>query len=201
MSWKKAIAAGGLIAMACCLYLKAEGIAGALLFGFALSFVCLLELDLFTGKIGLLGSQKLPYLGILAANLAGCFAVCLLLLNSDPALQEAATACASRKAALPALSALIKGFFCGVLMFLAVAAWKRGFRAGVFLCVTVFILCGFEHSIADFAYMSLAGVWSWNLLWIVLGNTLGAVACRLMVEKEAVFEWRTLWSASKDQRL
>lgn len=58
-------------------------------------------------------------------------------------------------------------------MYLAVSSWKRGFHAGCFLCVTVFILCGFEHSIADFAYMALAWKWSLNLLWILLGNALG----------------------------
>lgn len=183
---RRSIAAGVLIGMASYLFVKADKPLGALLFGFALCFVCLFELDLFTGKIGWLGERKLPFLQILAGNAIGTLAVCTLL-RWNTGVIEAAQSLSLAKAALPWYMAFINGAFCGVLMFLAVYSWSKGFRAGCFLCVSVFILCGFEHSIADLAYMSLAWIWSWNLVWIVLGNAAGAVVCRLLIEPDARF--------------
>ena len=53
---------------------------------------------------------------------------------------------------------------------------------GIFLCVPVFILCGFEHSIADMYYFFLAKGISWvvspsigTILLYSLGNVLGAL--------------------------
>ncbi|WP_323089632.1 formate/nitrite transporter family protein [Allobaculum sp. JKK-2023] len=183
---RKSIASGVLIGMAAYLFLRAEKPWGALLFGFALCFVCLFELDLFTGKIGWFGAKDLPYLKILLGNAIGVVIVCLLLRWNMGVQEEAATLVAA-KVALPWYLALINGAFCGVLMFLAVYSWSKGLRAGCFLCVTVFILCGFEHSIADLAYMAYANVWTWNLAWILVGNWVGAVGCRLLMMDNAPF--------------
>lgn len=181
--FRKSIAAGVLIAMASYLFLKAEAPLGALLFGFGLSFVCLFKLELFTGKIGYFGQQNLPYLKILLGNLIGCALVCALFFWDEDTRLVAQNLIAI-KSALPWYTALIKGIFCGVLMFLAVYSWSKGFRSGCFLCVSVFILSGLEHSIADFAYMGFAWHWCWNFIWIVLGNALGAVGCRLLVQEQ-----------------
>ncbi|WP_288876311.1 formate/nitrite transporter family protein [uncultured Allobaculum sp.] len=194
---KKSIAAGGMIAIAAYLFLRAEAPLGALFFGFGLAFVIIYQLDLFTGKIGFFGEHDLPFLRILLGNLIGAGIVCLLLRTNTPVI-ETAQALVEKKDALSWYVALINGTFCGVLMYLAVSSWKRGFHAGCFLCVTVFILCGFEHSIADFAYMALAWKWSLNLLWILLGNALGAVICRLMVEDKAIFRWPSLQAKAKN---
>ena len=68
-------------------------------------------------------------------------------------------------------------------MYLAVETYRRKelgdiFRfAAVFLCVAIFILCGFEHCIANMYYFSAAGVWSVKtfgyILLMTLGNALG----------------------------
>ena len=64
-------------------------------------------------------------------------------------------------------------------MYLAVETYRRKelgdiFRfAAVFLCVSIFILCGFEHCIANMFYFSAAGVWSVKTLLTVLLMTLG----------------------------
>ncbi len=183
---KKSIAAGFLIGMASYLFLKADKPLGALLFGFALCFICLFQLDLFTGKVGYFGEKKLPYLRILAGNAIGCLLVTALL-RWNTGVIETAQGLVENKALLPWYMALINGCFCGVLMFLAVYSWSKGFKAGCFLCVTVFILCGFEHSIADLAYMGFAWKWTFNLFWIALGNAIGAVAIRMMIVPNARF--------------
>ena len=45
--------------------------------------------------------------------------------------------------------------------------------------VMVFILCGYEHCVADMFYFTVAGVWSLDtllrLLIITLGNAVGGV--------------------------
>ena len=49
----------------------------------------------------------------------------------------------------------------------------------IFLCVMVFILCGFEHCIANMVYITIAGMWSWEALGAIgimtLGNSLGGL--------------------------
>ena len=91
--------------------------------------------------------------------------------------------CAEKLSDAPS-SILILAVFCGMLMYLGVETFKRKelgelFRfAAIFLCVVIFILCGFEHCIANMYYFSAAGVWSWHallyILLMTLGNALGS---------------------------
>ena len=77
------------------------------------------------------------------------------------------------------LSLFILSIFCGLLMYMAVETYRREdlppiFRfGGLFLCISVFIMSGFEHCIANMYYFSLGNVWSWNVLGLVLVMTLG----------------------------
>ena len=76
---------------------------------------------------------------------------------------------------------MIRGFFCGVLMYVAVWVYReKKTVAGILFCIPVFILSGFEHSIADMFYFSLAGTVFQGrsllfLLLVVLGNSLGGL--------------------------
>lgn len=72
-----------------------------------------------------------------------------------------------------------------VLMYLGVSGFQTfdsalGRYGAVFLAVTVFILSGFEHCIANMYYYSMAGVWDNGRAWLtmlvmVLGNAAGSV--------------------------
>ena len=63
-----------------------------------------------------------------------------------------------------------------------VAVWiyrdKRS-MTGVFFCIPVFVLAGFEHSIADMFYFALAGLFNTRalvfILLVLLGNSLGGL--------------------------
>ena len=63
----------------------------------------------------------------------------------------------------------------------------------LFFGVAVFILCGFEHCVANMYYFSVAGMWSWKTLgWVLmmtLGNSVGGVFFpllrRILAEKKA----------------
>ena len=78
-------------------------------------------------------------------------------------------------------SALIKGIFCGVLMYMAVSIYRDHNKniAGILFCIPVFILCGFEHSIADMFYFAASGIVSFKalifILIIILGNAVGGM--------------------------
>lgn len=82
-------------------------------------------------------------------------------------------------------SILILAVFCGILMYVAVDGFReKGNPLILFFCVTVFILCGFEHCIANMFYFSLAGAWSLRaviyLLLMTLGNSVGGILLPLV---------------------
>ena len=72
------------------------------------------------------------------------------------------------------------GIFCGILIFICVEIYKtRGTVLGILICIPTFILCGFEHSVADIFYFVNARIFSWQAVGVVLavalGNALGAL--------------------------
>lgn len=185
-----AILAGLAIGIAGTVYLAVPNAQlGAFLFAFALMTILCYGFKLFTGAIGYLVTQPRSNIAayivslvlIWLGNLLGCFTVGVLVRQSRSYLKfasRAAAVCAD-KLGDSAGSLLILAFFCGILMYLAVETFRRKelgdiFRfAAVFLCVAIFILCGFEHCIANMYYFSVAGVWSWHTLLAVLLMTLG----------------------------
>ena len=87
------------------------------------------------------------------------------------------------RGSIVALFAIVKGIFCGILIFVAVDGFKKidnslGKYIVLFLCVGGFIVCGYEHSIADAFYFFLSkDILSTipALLLITLGNTIGGL--------------------------
>ena len=168
----------------------AGNIAGALLFSLGLLTIVTRSLNLFTGKVGDLLRNPPSYLGTLAlvwsGNIAGTV-VCGNLLRftrvGDKLSETARTMCEVKLADAP-LSILILSFFCGILMYIAVNGYRRMSDSSartliVILPVAVFILCGFEHVIANMYYFSVAGVWGARtilyLLLMTAGNAAGSV--------------------------
>ncbi len=159
---------------------------GALLFCIALLVICWFGFNLYTGKVGFLladhsgRSLKTAYAGLLGNFLGTLLMGCLIAL-ALPALREAAlSACEKRLAQLP-LQSFLRGCFCGVLMYVAVWVYReKKTIAGILFCIPVFILSGFEHSVADMFYFSLAGTVFRGesllfLLLVVLGNSVGGL--------------------------
>lgn len=170
-------------------------IAGAIFFAFALLSIICYSFKLFTGAVGYLAVQKkntfFPYLFSLIliwlGNLAGCFAVGVMIRSSRvfPLFEKRVAALCADKMTDSFTSLLILAFFCGILMYVGVETFRKeklpGFVRGimVFLCVIVFILSGFEHSIAGMYYFAVAGEWNMAALKAVgimtLGNALGGM--------------------------
>ena len=159
---------------------------GALLFCIALLAICYFGFNLYTGKVGFLLADhsaetlKLTFSGLLG-NFLGTLLFGLLIAAALPSLREAAlAACEKRLTQLP-LQTLLRGCFCGLLMYVAVWTFREKKTVlGILFCIPVFVLSGFEHSIADMFYFSLAGtVFRAQsllfLLLVVLGNSIGGL--------------------------
>ena len=180
------VSAGVCIALGGSVFLAVDNrVVGAVLFSVALLCICMKGYALFTGKVGFLPEDRSKaalqlLLAGLLGNLIGTFLCGLALRFALPAYAETAGALCRAKLSLAPAAVLVRGFFCGILMYLAVSIWKeRGTPLGILFCIPVFILSGFEHSIADMFYFAVSGIVSLQafvFLWLVIiGNALGAM--------------------------
>ena len=160
-------------------------IEGAIFFSIALLSICMLGLFLFTGKVGYMveDHSKNAVLALLC-GLGGNYIAATLfgvaLSYALPKAQVFAESMCETKLALNPIGAFVLAFMCGILMYTAVHIYKlHKSLAGIFFCVPVFILCGFEHSIADMFYFAIARAFSFKyvlfLLIVILGNALGGM--------------------------
>lgn len=185
------ILAGVAIAIGGCVFLSLENkVIGALMFTVGLFAICTHDLNLYTGRIGYLVNQPVSYclelLIIWIGNLTGTFlAASVIPLTRISSISGKAVQMCEAKLNDNLLSLFLLGIFCGFLMFVAV----DGFRVAknpliLFMGVATFILCGFEHCIADMFYISVAQMWSWRaflcIISITLGNSMGAVLIPLV---------------------
>lgn len=183
-----AVCAGLAIAVGGTVYLTLENkIIGSLLFTVGLYAIVLNGLYLYTGKIGYLAveKEKKPYFILLLATWLGNFVgtgLGALAVRSSRinGIKDAAAKVSEVKLSDTVGSIFLLAIFCGLLMYIAVDGYKeKGNPLILFLCVSVFILCGFEHCIANMYYFSLAGVWSVKafgyLFVMTLGNSIGGM--------------------------
>ena len=180
------VLAGAMISFGAAVLLSCDNrYLGAFLFSVALLSICFFGFNLYTGKVGfLIGSHQKAALQELFCGLLGNAAATLLfgllLAYALPQLRETAlAACEKRMTQLP-LQTLVRAFFCGVLMYVAVWVYReKKTPLGILFCIPVFILSGYEHSIADMAYFSIAGLFRPQslafLLLVVLGNSIGGL--------------------------
>ena len=202
--WLRAILAGFMIGAGGTLFLSVENrYMGSFLFGIGLVTILVFKLSLFTGKVGYAVQEKPAYLVdlaiIWAGNLIGTVGVGLMMLQtrSAAALTEKAAAICNTKLDDGLVSIFVLSIFCGVMMFLAADNFKKAENAmqkniGIFLPVMVFILCGFEHCVANMFYFTVAQAWSEKavvyLLVMSLGNSVGAFIfplCEKVFQKTA----------------
>ena len=200
-----AVLAGMAIALGGAVFLALDNkILGALFFTVGLFTVCVNGFNLFTGKVGYAPDNHfrpaylLFLLLVWLGNLAGTWLVASLLSLTRlavPFAEKAATLCTVKLADGP-LSIFILAVFCNVLMYIAVEGFRSnghelGKYLGLFFGVSVFILCGFEHCVANMFYFSMAGLWGQAHTWVwllimTLGNAVGGLLlplCRIARNK------------------
>ena len=192
-SWLKSIMAGLCIGIGGVVYLSVESkVVGAMLFATGLFTICTFGYNLYTGKACyLLDSDNkgayLLWLGqIWLGNLIGTAAVGygMRLTRVGSSLAEKAMGLCETKLSDSLVSIFILAVLCNIMIYIAVENYKNnphqpGKYLAIFLGVSVFILCGFEHCIANMFYFSVANVWSMHtlgyLVVMTLGNLVGGV--------------------------
>ena len=185
--------AGGLaIAIGGAIFLLVDNkLAGAALFSVGLFTICVMGLNLFTGKACALidnhtGAYALKLAAIWLGNLVGAVAAALLLslTRLSDKLTAGAQTVSATKLSQPLYSTFILGIFCNILIWLAVTGYRDikdavGKYLALLMGVTVFVAAGFEHCVANMFYLAMAGEYTLKaLLFLVvctLGNVVGAV--------------------------
>ena len=191
-----AVLAGIAIGIGGTVYLSMDNkTVGALMFTVGLYTICIHGLNLYTGKVGYAPNQPAAYLldllVIWAGNLAGTGMAALGVRQTRiSGIADKAAALCEVKLQDSMASLFLLAVFCGFLMFIAVDGYKQsGSPVILFLGVGAFILCGFEHCIADMFYFSVAGMWPGRavaaVLVITLGNSVGGILIPL-AKKNAV---------------
>ncbi len=190
------IIAGALISIGGCALLACENkLLGAFLFTLGLLTICSFGFNLFTGKVGYLLEQKPRYLidllVMLIGNFIGTVIIGLLVrLTRLTNIIEGAEKLMAIKNNNDPLSILVLGILCGVMVYIAVAGYKKAehpFTKAlvVIMAIMTFIIAGFEHSIADMFYMVAGNVWSVTslitLTLVVFGNSIGALLCNILL--------------------
>lgn len=195
----QALLAGMLIGLGDTIYVVAEShIVGSFLFSLGLISILVKGYPLYTGRIGYVEGWRdfvkpiggmLP---IIVLNFIGIALTCAMM-NATRLDLSAVDAMVQTKVNQSWLSALVLSWGCGVMMYLAVNGWKKTSNPLlVILPIMFFILCGFEHCIANYGYfwmwicrdgfshmaervMELPAGFCINLLIMIVGNALGSL--------------------------
>lgn len=195
-----AVLAGMALAIGCTAYVTVEHAAlGSFLFSIGIFTIVTSGMALFTGKLCFLLDEGGPALSDLLVywigNLVGVAAVgyALRLTRLAPTITVRVAACCEARLNDSWLSIFLLGVFCNFLVCMGVQNYKHkrdelGRYIGLFLSVTVFVTCGYEQSIADMYYFSLASQWGVGALRVVLLASLGNLAGGLVIP--AASKWK-----------
>ena len=186
----KGFYAGILISIGGIAYLAIpDKIVGSFIFSLGLLTICIYGFNLYTGKVGYLLVNKPKYLLELLFSLIGNFLGTLAIgslmrLTRFTTYVDTAKKIVDLKLNDNLLSIFILAMLCGMIMYLAVNNYKNNKDVvskymTIFMGVMAFILCGFEHCVANMFYFSIAGVFSlkvfYYLLVMILGNSVGSL--------------------------
>lgn len=184
--------AGFVITLGACAYLSLDNkMAGALLFTVGLFAICSFGWNLFTGKVCYSIGKGPRYLAFLLivwlANFAGAAAGGLMMRATrlTGVVERAQELCAA-KLGDGLWSVFILAVFCNVLIYIAVEGYRSipnaaGKYLAVFFGVTVFVVCGFEHCVANMFYFTVSGMWSGEAVIFIVVNTIGNAVGGLLV--------------------
>lgn len=176
----KSVYAGFMIGIGGIVYLSVENkVMGSLLFSFGLLTIVTQGFYLYTGKIGFVEKFKeLPDMAVvIIGNYAGAFLAALL--SNLAHLKIDSTELVDKKLDNDIVHIFLLSILCGVMMYLAIDNYRKsGNLVFIIAPVMIFILSGFEHSIANMFYFHLAEVHSLKsyayLFVMLVGNGIGA---------------------------
>lgn len=185
-----------------------SGMFASMMFSVGLLTVCIFGLNLYTGKIGVFlddrekikeNSINLPI--ILLGNAIGAFGlgiIChFIFMNWDGFFNAYSGGHSITNAKCGSDIVFIQGLLCGALVYIAVYCFKNFENwamkiIGLTVSVTLFVYCGFQHCIANMFYFAFEFKWGidvlWNLLIVILTNSIGALFVRCLVHLAAIIK-------------
>lgn len=194
--WVKSVMAGVAIGVGGTVYLAVDNkVVGAFLFSLGLFTIYTFNLSLYTGKVCYIPNKSMHYLRevgiVFLGNAVGGVGYGYLLRGTRlehwlPQVQNLV----EHKLADGAFSTFVMAVLCGIMMCIAVLGFQTiqdsvGKHLALILPIMVFLLAGFEHSIANLFYYSMAHAWSSHALLylglIALGNLIGGVILPIVV--------------------
>ncbi len=150
----------------------------------------LMFLGVLSGKYGI-GKMLRNWVVVYIANFIGSIILASMVANSglmDGAAAEKAIGIATAKVGIPVGAAILRGMLCNILVVLAVwlATGAKDVIGKIFACwfpIMLFVLCGYEHSVANMYFIPLGKfigadvtwgqLWMNNLIPVTIGNILG----------------------------
>ena len=166
----KAIYAGFAIGIGGIIYLSVDNkVLASLFFSFGLSTIVTQGFNLYTGKIGFVKEwREMPdMMLILAGNFMGTFIAAMLAKAANLGIDS--TQMVHNKLDNSLIHVFLLSVFCGVMMYLAIDNYNKSKNiVFVIAAVMIFILSGFEHSIANMFYFEIANAYSLKSLLYIL---------------------------------
>ncbi|HOH68327.1 MAG TPA: formate/nitrite transporter family protein [Bacilli bacterium] len=169
---------------------------GSILFSVGLILIVNYGFSLYTGKIGYAFALEdrpkktnllMIFLGNATAAIIAGALLSLLRYTGWTALFDIVDATSAGReigSGEPWYLAIIYGFFCGLLIFFAIHTYKIAKNVwvkyiGLIFFISLFVIFGMEHCIANLYIFTLGNAWTWGLLLnvaiIVVGNSLGGM--------------------------
>lgn len=186
-SFKKSILAGICISLSCYMYMCVENkIIASMIFSLALFIICLRKYFLYTGKIAYVKTvgDVLSALFVLLGNIVGVFITFGVMYLADYNVSCVAYQIVQKKIS-EEFRVVPLAILCNILIYFAVDTFKKKYPILVkciilMFCIMMFLLCGFEHCVANSFYLVASGqiftVSGFGYLMLnVLGNSIGAI--------------------------
>lgn len=182
---RRSVWAGVLIGIGGCANLYSPiKLLGAALFSIGLIAVMIENCSLYTGKIGFIRhkSDIIILAKILLCNIIGAFVIGQLL---SPLLFQNAIEIMMQKLSVSWTIWIIRSIMCGILIYIAVDMFNKYKNLLVIILPTfVFVMCGFEHCIANIFYLSVSKIFSVQsigfIITCIIGNTIGSLIAAVL---------------------
>ncbi|MBP3707146.1 MAG: formate/nitrite transporter family protein [Clostridia bacterium] len=193
----KSILAGISIGIGALAYLSIENkVIGGLFFSIGLFVILNFNLNLYTGKICYVIEKK-NYLEVAITLLGNFIGVSILAIICNLSrltnLLEQVNQICDIKLNDSYLSLFMLAILCNIMIYIAVEGYSV-FKSSIikiitlFMGISIFVICGFEHCIADMFYFAFAGRLNFDiilrLLIIIAGNTFGGITIRQVLKEK-----------------
>ncbi len=169
----------GATAYVCC----PNVVIGSFLFSVGLFTVIYKQFDLYTGKL-FTKINPFELLLIFVGNSIGTGIVAKLVMFSRIYTEDFANRInliLNTKVSDDPISLTCLSILCGALMYIAITNYRKSNKTlSVILPIMAFILCGFEHSVANMYYFGFGNFDLITIIIVVLGNYVGGNLLRLI---------------------